>query len=134
MRILKVIAAASVALAMAACQTTKSPPPKPVGELMKEAELATIYMAGEETTHVGTSAETGSEWEIVRDGAGAQTIHVTTNGFRDTGAYRIDGDTICSSWKKIRDGREACSSIYKLENGAFTAWQDGKKTADFKRM
>ena len=37
----------------------------------------------------------------------------------DTGNFRIQNDQFCSRWKKGRDGEEACSKFYKVEENKY---------------
>ena len=82
-------------------------------------------MSGTATVSKGRSLESGSNWEIARDGNGVQSIKVVDSGFADTGTYRIDGYQICSKWQKIRDGSETCSALYALPDSTYEA-ADGK--------
>lgn len=58
--------------------------------------------------------------------AGRKTLKKAT--FADTGTYRIDGDTICGKWNKIRNGREACSRLYRIgENRYRVVYTSGRE-------
>jgi hypothetical protein len=42
---------------------------------------------------------------------GTQTVTGNFNGFsEDSGRWRIQGNKLCSSWKKIRNGSERCDT------------------------
>jgi hypothetical protein len=32
----------------------------------------------------------------------------------DTGTFRINEDEFCSTWSRLRNGEESCSTIYKI--------------------
>jgi hypothetical protein len=38
---------------------------------------------------------------------------------KDSGTWRIKGNKFCNTWKKIRNGKEACFSISKIGENAF---------------
>lgn len=120
----------SMIVAVAACKTT--PPPKPTGTALTNADLVALYEKGIATTGTGKSLGSGKTFEITRDGSGNQTGKLTDGDWSDTGTYRVDGDMVCSKWKNTRNGAERCSKFYLQKDGTYTAHDSsGKKTAEF---
>ena len=112
-----VAAALVLSAAVAACNT--APPPKAEGKQLMAAELQALFLSGAPTITEGTSVDSGRQWQIMRDGAGAQSLSMAASDFTDTGTYRIEGDTVCSKWVEIRDGAEACGSIFLQPDGTY---------------
>jgi hypothetical protein len=54
------------------------------------------------------------------DGSAAVTYHpdgrqeIEWNNGKDTGSFRIDNETFCSTWTNLRKGAESCSKIYRI--------------------
>ena len=116
------VAVLALGLGLAACKTT--PPPKPTAAQLTGEQLHALYMSGTEAVSNGKSFKNDVDWHVTFDGKGGQTLLNKTNGYTDTGTYRIDGNKFCSKWDNLRNGRELCNPIYEGPNGSYEGYDD----------
>lgn len=101
----------SVALFLSACQATPqaasqadTPPPLTVAELkMVTANKSYDVKPVRGESSVISYRDTGT---------------VTLSGaLNDSGKYRFGDSMLCTTWTKIRDGKEACQTFHSLPSG-----------------
>ena len=80
----------------------------PEGSLLTHAEMAALFSQPSQAEFANSRGITMVSY--LPDGT--QTLK--KGSFEDVGNYRIDGNQICSKWKKIRNGKEECSVLYKI--------------------
>lgn len=82
------------------------------------ADLSAIYSGH---TWSGKTAK-GSEFsqKLAPDG----TASLTFKGEVGQGKWRVDGDKGCTSWTKLRSGKEACFAILRMPDGSFAAYDE----------
>lgn len=98
---------------------------------MTAAELAAFFRSGGKgqwSSFGGTAAGTMA---YERDG----TAEVTWATGRAEGTWAVKGNTLCTAWKTMRDGREQCAVYYRLGPKTFQSYQldgtpDGFNTFD----
>jgi hypothetical protein len=100
------------ALLLSGCQTTKEELEKAGKAPLTGAQLSARYSQGPSYTFTSSQGASG-KIDYAKNGA----TNVKVGDFEDTGKWRIKGDTVCITWKKIRDGKEGCFTIYDLGNG-----------------
>jgi hypothetical protein len=63
----------------------------------------------------------GRRWTASFDSTGTANIAwkgPDGNG-RDTGSWRIEGNTNCVTWQTLDDGEENCMTVYKVDEGQY---------------
>jgi len=72
--------------------------------------------------------DNGSKGKARHRKNGKSTLTVTSpDRFKDTGSWRIKGNKLCSTWTRVRDGKEGCTTvkatgdkrIYRYNTGVF---------------
>lgn len=95
------------ALLMQGCASQRAPYSEPEGTLMTNSDLATLF------SQPGQAEFANSRGISVVSYAPDGTQTLKKGSFSDVGTYRIDGNQLCSKWKKIRNGAEECSTLYR---------------------
>jgi len=78
-------------------------------ETLNAGQLKTV-MIGTTVSWVTLDGETRGFSRYRPDGSAALTI-TSPNRLEDRGRWKIVGNEFCSTWRTVRDGREACSTL-----------------------
>jgi len=81
---------------------------------VSEAELKALFTGA--TAHGKTTK--GAKYTTKFTPDGSIILDVAT-GFKDTGKWRIDGNTYCATLKKSRKGTEACWEVIHRSGDAY---------------
>ena len=124
--IYKLTVAAGFGLALAACQTTGD------GGPAKNSLEETVALGGVMKTNADYIEERSKEFKrTYKTANGGEGVYVSYPDGKmmvdwgsgtDTGVWAIKGDTVCSTWKKIRDGEERCFVGYTMPDGSQRAY------------
>ncbi len=96
------------------------------GERVSAAELRRLVPGA---TLTGTVAAGGRfEGTYYKDG----TMAIRTDNDSDTGSWEFEGDTVCLTWRKWRDGERYCIYWERTANGYVARFPSGKLSTAFK--
>jgi len=86
-------------------------------QTLKGDELKAAF-SGKSTTWQSKDGKRKGSANLTADGKAS--IKGNFGAFtEDTGVWRIQGDEICTKYKKMRGGKEKCYSIKRLPDGSF---------------
>ena len=106
---------------------------QPRGVKLTNAELEKLTGAG--LLADGMSIPTGWLSTILYQRTGKayyMGLDVTGEAGRDEGTWRIAGDTWCVNFPNIQVPRDQCRTIYRLPDGSYESWFDGKIFSAFR--
>ena len=74
------------------------------------ADQVQAVMIGKKVSWVTPDGNTKGVSTYKKNGSASVTV-TEPNRFKDKGTWRIVGNQFCSTWKRIRDGKEGCSTL-----------------------
>ena len=121
---LKALAAFLCVLAVGCATSERALKKKGLSPLTgKELEL----LLSRDRTLTWTNARTMGDATYAAD----STATMTWDSGADSGSWRIDENTLCTTWTVVRK-KEACFTVYKTGDNQFQQfWPDGAWNADF---
>jgi hypothetical protein len=87
-------------------------------EPLNKAEMEKLLNQGAKGTWKGLG-QTGGAMKYNRDGSAM----VSWSSGETNGKWRLDGNAICTSWEKLREGREQCAIYYKVGEKTYQSFQ-----------
>jgi hypothetical protein len=108
------------------CATQGGSAKAPEGTLLTHTDLIELFSS----PHVAQLKFSRGYATIKYSPDGSETI--SKGSYFDTGEYHIEGDIVCSQWKR-RPGKEKCGKLYKIADNTYTViYTDGQKAGTLK--
>lgn len=122
-----------VSLALAGCQTAREGLMKAGKKPISGAELKSRYAHG--PTYSFTSSR-GKPSTLVYRKNGTVDLDVGNGSFVDSGTWVVKGDKLCTTYEKVRKGKEGCSEIFDVGDGKLKIISDTgeERVTDYKRI
>lgn len=112
-------------LSIAACATSEQALQRKGLKALTGSQLSALFSRDRAVTWM--NARTMGEGSYSADGSAS----MNWKSGSDTGSWRIEGDTFCTTWTTVRT-REACFTVYETDDMTFKQfWPDGSWNADF---
>ncbi len=109
------------------CTSPKEELSKAGKRSMTAQELTALY--AQDPIFAFTTSQ-GGEAVMKQYANGRVELDVNNGGYKDEGTYRLKGNQTCFVWKKIRNGKEGCSSLYDLGDNKFRSInEDGSESS-----
>jgi len=106
---------------------------KPRGTQLKNTDLTQTFLSG--TIAIGNfDVQTLSVARLYLRGGVTHVIYADPDGNGDyaRGQWRIDQDTLCTTSQASVGVTEQCATVYKLSDGSYESWVNGKRSTTFR--
>jgi hypothetical protein len=103
---------------------------KPRGTQLKNADLTQTFVSG--TITIGDWSVLGfSDARLYLRGGIVHAVYSDPDGNGNylQGSWHIDQDALCITWQSLGGG---CGTIYKLADGSYETWVEGKRFYAFR--